>query len=100
MAAGMNAPRGGQHAARGGEAPQGGGIIYRKRWGGPYGVGGDPDLYFVVRGQHYEVELKRPGGKPTKLQQVRLHEWEGAGARCVLCSSVADFRLFLDGLNT
>jgi len=76
------------------------GVVYRKRWGGPYAVVGDPDLYFVWKGQHWEVELKRPGEKPTKVQEVRLTEWGGAGARVAVVSSPAEFRLLLDHLNT
>jgi hypothetical protein len=75
-------------------------VVYRKRWGGPYSVVGDPDLYFCWKGRHVEVELKRPGEKPTKVQQWRLHEWGEAGALCALVSSLAEFRLLLGELHT
>jgi hypothetical protein len=74
------------------------GICYRKRHGSPYSVIGDPDIYFVIRGQHYEAELKRPGEKPTKVQEVRLREWGEAGACCALGSSIAEFRSWLGDL--
>jgi hypothetical protein len=54
-------------------------IIYRKRC--PYGVAGDPDLYLVVDGRHEEIELKRVGENPTKLQVLRMVEWGGGSER-------------------
>jgi hypothetical protein len=74
-------------------------IVYRKRHGGPYSVLGDPDIYFCWKGQHYEVELKRPGEKPTKVQEARLREWGEAQACCAVISSLAEFRLWLDRLG-
>jgi hypothetical protein len=56
------------------------GWCVRKRHGSVMGVAGDPDLYALYRGVHYEIELKAPGGRPTPLQQARLEEWRRAGA--------------------
>lgn len=44
------------------------------------GVMGDPDLYGSIDGLHFEIEVKRPGNKPTELQLRRLSEWRAAGA--------------------
>jgi len=68
------------------------GIVYRKRHGSSFSTAGDPDLFFVVNGQHYEVELKVPGAKPTALQRHRLSEWERAGATCVVIHSVVGLK--------
>jgi hypothetical protein len=55
-------------------------LVFRKRHGGAMGVSGDPDIYGLWRGRHFELELKRPGEQPTKLQELRLAEWGRAGA--------------------
>jgi hypothetical protein len=70
-------------------------IVFRKRWGGAYGVAGDPDLYLVVDGRHAEIELKRPGENPTKAQLLRMVEWEGAGASVGVVHSVSELLDFL-----
>jgi hypothetical protein len=56
------------------------GLVVRKRWGTALGTAGDPDLYGVVAGRHFELEVKRPGNIPTPLQTARLKEWRCAGA--------------------
>jgi hypothetical protein len=59
----------------------------RKRHGSGFAVRGDPDLFGclpldhpVWPGRHFELEVKRPGEKPTPLQNTRLAEWQAAGA--------------------
>jgi hypothetical protein len=56
------------------------GCLARKRWGGGYGVAGDPDITGCIRGRHFEFEVKRPGQRPTPLQARRLEQWRRAGA--------------------
>jgi hypothetical protein len=59
------------------------GVVVRKRHGTAMGVAGDPDLYGTIRGRHFELELKRPNdpsSQLTKLQTLRLQEWNLAGA--------------------
>ncbi len=56
------------------------GVVVRKRHGTAMGVSGDPDLYGSFRGRHFEIEVKRPGEKPTKLQLQRLLEWRLSNA--------------------
>ena len=51
----------------------------RKRRGGVSNKG-HPDIYGSIFGIHFEIEVKAPGNKPTKLQKVRLDEWDNAGA--------------------
>ena len=58
-------------------------IVVRKRHGTAMGKAGDPDLYGILDGQHFEIEVKRPGdpsSQLTALQVVRLEEWKGGGA--------------------
>ena len=53
---------------------------FRKRHGDVFGKAGDPDLYGVYGGVHWEMELKTPGKEPTVLQSLRLKSWEKVGA--------------------
>ena len=46
-------------------------FAFRKRHGSTLGLAGDPDFYGLWRGLHWELELKAPGAKPTKLQDER-----------------------------
>lgn len=71
------------------------GAVARKRWGSARGVAGDPDIYLLWQGRHYEIELKRPGEEPTPLQRLRLGEWQAAGARIAVVHSVAELESFL-----
>ena len=57
------------------------GALVRKRHGTQMGVAGDPDLFGCLPGgQHFEIEVKRPGHQPTDLQTARLEQWKKAGA--------------------
>ena len=51
-----------------------------KLHGGPYQVGGLPDLVVVLRGRVFFIELKRPGERPTPRQGVTLARIREAGA--------------------
>lgn len=42
--------------------------------GGPFQKSGIPDCMFVKNGRVVFLEVKRPGEKPTKLQEVRMDE--------------------------
>ncbi len=66
------------------------GTVVRKRHV-TMGAIGDPDLYGCLPGgQHFEIEVKRPGNKPTALQLRRLEEWNAAGAIAGYAHSVAE----------
>jgi hypothetical protein len=72
------------------------GCLARKRWGGGMGVAGDPDIDACIRGRSVQLEVKRPGEKPTALQEKRIEEWTQAGAIAGVVHSVADVRNLLD----
>ncbi len=55
-------------------------LVVRKRWGSGMGTAGDPDLTGCYRGRHFELEVKAPGGRLSRIQEVRLKEWHRAGA--------------------
>lgn len=77
------------------------GVVVRKRHGSPWGVAGDPDLYGSINGRHFEIEVKRPGERPTALQQARLKQWATSGARAGVATNVEDALRILgaDGRN-
>lgn len=56
------------------------GYWVRKTHGSAFSVTGDPDLIAIKAGRVYGLEVKRPGGRVTKIQRHRLAELEAAGA--------------------
>lgn len=76
------------------------GLQWRKRHGSPLGITGDPDLYGLFNGQHFEIELKRPGEQPTPLQSHRLIEWQKAGARVFVVHSLAELDDAINAIRT
>ena len=71
------------------------GCLARKRWGGGMGVAGDPDIDACICGRSVQLEVKRPGEKPTALQAKRLREWRKAGALVAVVSSVEEVKSLL-----
>ena len=69
--------------------------VARKRWGGGYGLAGEPDIDACLRGRSLQLEVKRPGKQPTKLQQKRLAEWSAAGAIVGVVHAVDEVRSLL-----
>ena len=57
-------------------------------------LNGYPDRLLVRDGTVVFVELKRPGGKPRKLQAVRIAELASCGANVEVC----DTRESVDGM--
>jgi hypothetical protein len=75
-------------------------LVYRKRHGTVMGVRGDPDIYGLWSGIHFEIELKRPGEEPTVLQRARHQEWGVAGAFGFVVHSMPELRAALEELAT
>jgi hypothetical protein len=75
-------------------------LVYRKRHGTVMGVRGDPDIYGLWGGLHFEIELKRPGEEPTVLQRARNQEWGLAGAFGFVVHSMPELRAALGELAT
>jgi hypothetical protein len=68
--------------------------IARKRHGSPYGMRGDPDVYGLINGHHFEMEIKLDKNTPTTLQEKRLEEWEKHGAIVTVVWSLAEAKEF------
>jgi len=71
------------------------GCLARKRWGGGMGVAGEPDIDACFRGRSLQLEVKRPGEKPTLLQLKRLEQWREAGALVGVVTSLAEVKALL-----
>lgn len=63
---------------------------YMKVHGGPHQERGTPDLLIIYRGCPFLMEVKKPGGRTTKLQRHRLTEWTVAGATCGVVRSKSE----------
>jgi Holliday junction resolvase len=51
---------------------------------------GVPDILAVVSGRFVAIEVKRPGGKPSKLQLAQLKRIEAAGGLAMIAESIDD----------
>jgi len=51
-----------------------------KRWGGPMGRRGEPDIQGCYDGRAFFFEVKRPGKQCTELQRCELGAWWEVGA--------------------
>ena len=67
-----------------------------KTHGSIYGAG-QPDLLGCYKGRMFALEVKRPGRRPTKLQQAVLKKWEAAGAIAAVVTSVEEVKELLGG---
>ena len=65
------------------------GCYAEKRHGNQYSAG-RPDITGCINGRRFEIEVKRPGGKATKLQAEMLKRWREAGAVAGVATSQAE----------
>ena len=59
------------------------------------GVAGMPDVFALKDGFLIGVEVKRPGRKPTDIQERMLNELREHGAGTVVATSVEDMERYL-----
>lgn len=71
------------------------GVKAEKTHGGMYGKAGKPDITGCIRGRRFEIEVKRPGNKPTPLQMKELRDWKAAGAIVGVAYSLDDVKELL-----
>lgn len=60
---------------------------------------GLPDLWILKTGKLVLVEVKRPGERPTELQEHRHNELEQHGFRVIVASSVNHVDAVMSALN-
>lgn len=63
-----------------------------KTHGGMYGTAGIPDIVACIDGRFYGFEVKQPGGRLTRLQEVTLGKIENAGGVAVKVTSVEEVK--------
>lgn len=61
-----------------------------KKYAGGYARPGEPDVDGCLEGRALKIEVKVPGRKPTKLQEVTLRKWANAGAVACWVTSVEE----------
>lgn len=62
-------------------------IVAKKRHGTVISIN-EPDWEFCVQGRTIIIEMKVPGETERPAQALRLREWELAGARTAVCTSL------------
>lgn len=61
-----------------------------KEHGGMYGTAGIPDIICCINGNFLAIEVKRPGGKVTKLQNKTISKIIASGGIAIVAFSVND----------
>lgn len=67
-----------------------------KTHGGMYGTAGIPDVIACVEGRFCAFEVKRPGGKLSRLQEAALGKIKAAGGVAGMVTSVEEVRQVLE----
>lgn len=61
-----------------------------KTHGGMYGTAGILDIIACMGGRFVALEVKQPGGKPTRLQEITLGKIREAGGIAAVVTSVEE----------
>jgi len=61
-----------------------------KEHGGMYGMAGIPDIIACINGRFVAFEVKVPGGKLTKLQEIAIQKIRNAKGQAFKVTSVAE----------
>ena len=67
-------------------------LFFWKEHGGMYGTAGIPDIIACMNGRFYAFEVKQPGGRLTRLQEVTLEKIRAAGGVAVKVTSVEEVK--------
>lgn len=73
------------------------GCYAEKRHGSRFAAG-RPDITGCIDGRRFEIEVKRPGRKATKLQEEMLRRWRSAGAIAGVVTSRDEVEELLGGI--
>lgn len=68
-----------------------------KRHGSQYSEAGAPDISACCKGRRVELEVKRPGEKPTRIQLRRLVQWQEAGAISAWVTTMEEVKFIIEG---
>lgn len=67
--------------------------------GSAYSGSGEPDITALYRGRFLAIEVKRPGEKPTRIQEHVLQKYKEAGAITLVAESVDDVRRLIKEID-
>lgn len=70
-----------------------------KTHGSQFGVAGIPDILAIKDGKAAWMEAKRPGQKPTRIQERRMQELSGFGCPVAVVTSASEAVEFLCGVS-
>ena len=70
-------------------------VFFWKEHGGAYGTSGIPDIICCCRGRFLGLEVKRPGGRLTPLQERTLARINAAGGIARRVESVEDVKTII-----
>jgi Holliday junction resolvase len=73
---------------------QAAGWLVFKNHGSQFTYAGIPDLTCHRDGETLYIEVKRPGCKPTQLQEHMMNKLRAHGISCVVARSPEDVRIF------
>lgn len=75
------------------------GVWYMKVHGSMYQKAGVPDIICCIKGKFIGIEVKRPGGIVSPLQQFNINEIHRSGGVAFVAYSVEDVRQQFDALR-
>jgi hypothetical protein len=75
------------------------GCFAYKTHGGMYGTAGLPDVVCCLNGRFVAFEIKQPGGRLTKLQEITIAKIKAAGGEAFKVTSVGEVKEILKTLN-
>ena len=84
---------------------RGSAVWFRKNHGGPFSTAGVPDIEVIFRRGAHEpaivvfLEVKRPGGEPTKLQNATMDSILRAGGFAFVVTSREEALLILNRIG-
>ena len=64
---------------------------------GVYSQRGIPDINAVINGRFYGFEVKRPGEKPTKLQEQAIRKINAAGGIAAVVTFPSEVQKIIEG---
>ena len=70
-----------------------------KQHGGQFGTAGLPDIIACINGRFVAFEVKRPGGRLTKLQETMLQRIKNAKGEAFKVTSIDEVKEILKNLN-
>lgn len=74
-------------------------FAWKAHTGGIYAAAGIPDVLCVYNGRLFAFEVKRPGRKPTALQQATIESLQAAGAVAVVVTGVGEVKEVINSVG-